>query len=1052
MTATGPWSVKGIDPKAREIAKDLARRSGMTLGDWLNQVIIEGGESEAASPPPLPPRRGLDELYRQAQAARRSAESPSVPIDTDGARLARAVESLSSRVEAGEQRASLAISGIDQSMLGVLSRLDELDREHVATGARVSSLLTEVRAAQTAIAERLRRASDDSASSARLQALQAGLSQLVARMDEAGETRAAAEELARRVERVETVMEAAPAAFADAEKVETVLTRMAERLDQNDTKTDAAMQSLQSSFANLDARLRTGEARLANLGGHDLERRFQGLAHELMQRVEGARNELSQRLRAVAEGRIDKVEAGLKDLGGQVALAEKRSAQAIDRMGREVMRVAHSLGERVDAAEQAGDDLVARTDARMATLEAQTETRVAGMEARSAAAAEAMAGEMARAASVMEARLRDADGAQALALEKLGGEIERIAERLAERIAAADRRQAEAIDEVTDKVATSGARFAERHDQVSGEITDRIRASETRTAELVEEARGRLSRAVGEPTHAEDLVPFVPPPPLAAVAEAPAPPAKPMPAAEPFAEPFPAYEPTAYEPTTYEQTAYEPQADGFPDEEPPVDGAGLSNADPFAFPEPAAPMREPEPVEAGWSAESDPFAGRGASGQDSPFDPDDDFLPAHPSLAPEPAFAPAAVAGPAVAPPSVSAAAEAFAPEPEPEPEPFEPAFSGFSVSDFAPAALESEPVEEARPEQLSTRQMLDAARQAARRAALGKGADAALADGSVPVPPRDAKAQAPRPFGITFPGLRKKETTPTLRTFVLASGIAGSLTAMGVGAYLMGETVNQSSPLASEVAASGAPGDAAVLAPSAAPNAALALTPPLSAPVLAAPPPSAPATTAKATSAPAPTQAAAPASAPSPEKLYASAVGRLESGDLGALPDLRTAADRGSTAAQFYLARLYDQGGAGLAKDPVQARRLTERAAEGGDPSAMYNLASYLYAGEGGGKDPAKAADWFRKAAEHGVVNGQYNLAQLYEKGYGIGQSDAEAYKWYLVAAASGDSESRVAAAALKPRLSADTQAAAEHAAALVRAGLDEGVKTAATVTLRTP
>ena len=44
MTAAGPWSVKGIDPKAREIAKDLARRSGMTLGDWLNQMIIDGGE------------------------------------------------------------------------------------------------------------------------------------------------------------------------------------------------------------------------------------------------------------------------------------------------------------------------------------------------------------------------------------------------------------------------------------------------------------------------------------------------------------------------------------------------------------------------------------------------------------------------------------------------------------------------------------------------------------------------------------------------------------------------------------------------------------------------------------------------------------------------------------------------------------------------------------------------------------------------------------------------------------------------------------------------
>src|SRR4029079_15065837 len=41
MTSGAPWSVKGIDPKAREVAKDLARRSGMTLGEWLNRVILE---------------------------------------------------------------------------------------------------------------------------------------------------------------------------------------------------------------------------------------------------------------------------------------------------------------------------------------------------------------------------------------------------------------------------------------------------------------------------------------------------------------------------------------------------------------------------------------------------------------------------------------------------------------------------------------------------------------------------------------------------------------------------------------------------------------------------------------------------------------------------------------------------------------------------------------------------------------------------------------------------------------------------------------------------
>ena len=47
MTAAGPWSVKGIDPKAREVAKDLARRSGLTLGEWLNQMIVDGRSAEA---------------------------------------------------------------------------------------------------------------------------------------------------------------------------------------------------------------------------------------------------------------------------------------------------------------------------------------------------------------------------------------------------------------------------------------------------------------------------------------------------------------------------------------------------------------------------------------------------------------------------------------------------------------------------------------------------------------------------------------------------------------------------------------------------------------------------------------------------------------------------------------------------------------------------------------------------------------------------------------------------------------------------------------------
>ena len=47
-----PWSVKGIEPDTREAAKEAARRSGMTLGEWLNTKILESADDQEAAPPP----------------------------------------------------------------------------------------------------------------------------------------------------------------------------------------------------------------------------------------------------------------------------------------------------------------------------------------------------------------------------------------------------------------------------------------------------------------------------------------------------------------------------------------------------------------------------------------------------------------------------------------------------------------------------------------------------------------------------------------------------------------------------------------------------------------------------------------------------------------------------------------------------------------------------------------------------------------------------------------------------------------------------------------
>ena len=51
-----PWSLKGIRPEARETAEQAARRSGMSLSDWLNSVIIQQAELERVQSPPLADR------------------------------------------------------------------------------------------------------------------------------------------------------------------------------------------------------------------------------------------------------------------------------------------------------------------------------------------------------------------------------------------------------------------------------------------------------------------------------------------------------------------------------------------------------------------------------------------------------------------------------------------------------------------------------------------------------------------------------------------------------------------------------------------------------------------------------------------------------------------------------------------------------------------------------------------------------------------------------------------------------------------------------------
>ncbi|MFO1123644.1 MAG: peptidoglycan-binding protein [Hyphomicrobiales bacterium] len=139
-----PWSVKGIEPEVREAAKHAARRAGMTLGEWLNTVILDQSDDVAADKPPAAARREdffgndmraparreettvrLEDIAQQlSQLAQRERESAAIlPYEApragheDSATLNRIIE----RIDGNERQTVEAFTAVNER-LSVLGR------------------------------------------------------------------------------------------------------------------------------------------------------------------------------------------------------------------------------------------------------------------------------------------------------------------------------------------------------------------------------------------------------------------------------------------------------------------------------------------------------------------------------------------------------------------------------------------------------------------------------------------------------------------------------------------------------------------------------------------------------------------------------------------------------------------------------------------------------------------------------------------------------------------------------------------------------------------
>jgi len=148
---------------------------------------------------------------------------------------------------------------------------------------------------------------------------------------------------------------------------------------------------------------------------------------------------------------------------------------------------------------------------------------------------------------------------------------------------------------------------------------------------------------------------------------------------------------------------------------------------------------------------------------------------------------------------------------------------------------------------------------------------------------------------------------------------------------------------------------------------------------------------------------------------------GKLVAQNLGkAISWYQKAAAQGLAPAQYILGTFYEKG-RGVAKDKTAARIWYERAAMKGNLKAIHNLA-VIYADGGKGKpDFTKAGIWFRKAAEFGLADSQFNLAILHDRGLGVSKDSSKAYFWFQIASKQGDGDARTRAEAIEKRMTAD-------------------------------
>ncbi|HVY87600.1 MAG TPA: peptidoglycan-binding protein [Hyphomonadaceae bacterium] len=532
----GPWSVKGIDPKARSIARERAQRQGVTLGQYLNSLLLD---------PDSPAPSGNDGMIQEVDLG--DAVMPAA--DGDIRRMSQEIDMLSQRLEASTSRSARAIAGIDKSILGLMGKVDASGRAQLTALERVTRAMGEIETTQTALRSRIDSLENEHRGGATVDALktlEASLGRLAENVQDRLESveRDASEfhnlfdeKVGRVSEKVDDFARSMDQALNKAVSASSAgLNGRVDQIEQQMSAVERRMEGALGRITDAASRFEMFETKAERAVGDTtwrMERaletsltRSRAISKELLDRVDGIEEKTREAVGALGDavnriteriGRAERktdsafsvVERAVSDIDERIArgnrsvedftqiqsLFQKRLDSLAEDLSRPIHAVRADVEKRLEEAFRSGVNPEKLDRLERSLRQVQDQIQVS--EARQADAVEAMSAQVERLSRAVDERLRavEARGDQRSiddvrremrgladtidsrlggAVDTLRSEIGRLNTSVDDRVKTLETRSAGAIDAVGEQIALVAERLQRRHDESIQRLSDRI--------------------------------------------------------------------------------------------------------------------------------------------------------------------------------------------------------------------------------------------------------------------------------------------------------------------------------------------------------------------------------------------------------------------------------------------------------------------------------------------------------------------------------------------------------------------------------------------------